>query len=179
MLYCSPHDIGHNRKYQYLLVKWAAIFLYVRGSHKLCSYSVKCINSFNGDMIPDIFGVTTSPMTRVCYLTDRRVLPSSCVCWVTCSSCDPLNSSFAFSSLGFRNVRTRWVPLSGCVLLIPMLSSTSTRTSLLVSQQHSCRIWFLLFSFFFVNWMQQIWAPDFLVLSFKPVKHTDAFFYTR
>ncbi|XP_056873456.1 T-cell immunomodulatory protein [Takifugu flavidus] len=29
------------------------------------------VMDFNGDMIPDIFGVTTSPMTRVCYLTDR------------------------------------------------------------------------------------------------------------
>lgn len=68
---------------------------------------------------------------------------SSCVCLVMCSYLAVLNSSFAWLlsfSVGFRNVRTRWVPLSRCVFLIPMLSLTSTRTSLLVSQQYLCRI---------------------------------------
>ncbi|KAM4596896.1 T-cell immunomodulatory protein [Fundulus diaphanus] len=29
------------------------------------------VMDFNGDMIPDVFGVTTSPKTEVCYLTNR------------------------------------------------------------------------------------------------------------
>ncbi|KAL7406675.1 hypothetical protein ABVT39_024418 [Epinephelus coioides] len=29
------------------------------------------VMDFNGDMVPDIFGVTNSPMTEVCYLTTR------------------------------------------------------------------------------------------------------------
>ncbi|XP_061602765.1 T-cell immunomodulatory protein [Cololabis saira] len=30
------------------------------------------IMDFNGDMIPDVFGVTTPPATEICYLTDRN-----------------------------------------------------------------------------------------------------------
>lgn len=55
-----------------------------------------------------------------------------------------INSSSALSlffTLGVKSVRMRWVPLSGCVFLIPTLSLTSTRTSLLVSQQYLCRVW--------------------------------------
>ncbi|KAM6942726.1 T-cell immunomodulatory protein [Xenentodon cancila] len=30
------------------------------------------VMDFNGDMIPDVFGVTTPPATEICYLTDRN-----------------------------------------------------------------------------------------------------------
>lgn len=93
-------------------------------------------------MIPDIFGVTSAPLTRVCYLTDRWVINSSILLVFVCL-CASLNFGFAwllFCSLGFRNVRMLWVPLSRCVFLIPTPSLTSTRTSLQVSRQYFCRI---------------------------------------
>lgn len=81
------------------------------------------------------------------YLCDQSLLShwqashsffySAFVCFVTCSYFHLLNSGSALSlffSLGFRNVRMPWVPLSRCIFLIPMRSLTSTRTSLLVSQ---------------------------------------------
>lgn len=71
------------------------------------------------------------------WQASRSFFYSAFVCFVTCSYFHLLNSGSALSlffSLGFRNVRMPWVPLSRCIFLIPMLSLTSTRTSLLVSQ---------------------------------------------